>query len=434
MMIESDAASRKNILVIAPNPWSVQEIARLNQSYNFIFLEDQFQKEKMSIIDKLRLIRGLKFKKYIDKAIQMARLKNIDAILGPDEFISCLYASAASEKLGLASNSLQLELSFQHKYYSRLLQQKFVPEAVPKFGILKVGSPPAFPFFAKPIRGSASLMAQRLNSREDLQAFLKIPMLKKLFYMRMLSTFENIAEKFGGLKKIGSPLIYEEVLTGEQYTLEAYVHEGEHHFVGVVDSIMYPQSKISFSKFVFPSRLPESVQTRMREVAERLMKGAGYKFGFYNIEFFYDAATDDLKIIEINPRMAFQFTDLYEKVLGFNTFDLWLKMLTRSKVENFKDAPAGKFKFASSLILRSFQDGYVENTPSAADFSKVEKEFDARIMKMAIAGTRLSSDIFQDLESFRLMTVNIGGSSLEEIEEKYQAIIAKLPFEIRFKK
>jgi hypothetical protein len=433
-MMTLEPNQRKNILVIAPNPWSVQEIARLNQIYNFIFLEDQFQKEKMSVIDKLRLIRGLKFKKYIDKAIQMARLRNIDAILGPDEFISCLYASAASEKLGLASNSMQLELSFQHKYYSRLLQQKFVPEAVPKFGILKVDAPPPFPFFAKPIRGSASLMAQRLNSKEELKSFLKIPMMKKLFYMRMLSTFENIAEKFGGLKKIGSPLIYEEVLSGEQYTLEAYVHEGEHHFVGVVDSVMYPQSKISFSKFVFPSRLPEAIQSRMREIAERLMKGAGYKFGFYNIEFFYNEKTDDLKIIEINPRMAFQFTDLYEKVLGFNTFDLWLKMLTRSKVDKLKDSPRGKHRFAASLVLRSFQDGFVEKTPSSEDFLKIEKEFDARIMKMAIAGMQLSSDIFQDVESFRLMTVNLGGESVQEIEEKYQSIVSRLPFNIRYKK
>ncbi len=432
-MNRENSPAKKTILVIAPNPWSVQELSRHKENFNFIFLEDSFQKEKISWIDKLRLIRGLRFKKYVDKAVQMAEQYQVDAILGADEFISCLYATAASEKLGLPVNSLQLELTFQHKYYSRLLQKKWVPEAVPEFGILHTQTPPDFPFFAKPIRGSASLMAKRLNSKAELKCFLKIPILKKLFYLRMLSTFENIAEKFADLKKIGSPLIYEEILQGEQYTLEAFVVQGEHHFIGVVDSVMYPQSKISFSRFDFPSKLPTQVQMRMQSIAHRLMKSAGYQFGFYNMEFFYHPPTDALKIIEINPRIAFQFTDLYEKVLGFNTFDIWLKILTGEKENFFPAKCQGRYSHASSYVLRSFEDGFVQRTPTSDEISKVESEFDARIMKMSSEGTQLSSDIFQDVESYRLMTVNLGGKTREEIQNKYEKIQALLPFQIRRK-
>ena len=40
----------------------------------------------------------------------------------------------------------------------------------------------------------------------------------------------------------------------------------------------------------------------------------------FNIEMMYDAATDRIGIIEINPRMASQFADLYEKVDGTNSY------------------------------------------------------------------------------------------------------------------
>ena len=57
----------------------------------------------------------------------------------------------------------------------------------------------------------------------------------------------------------------------------------------------------------------------MAEIAKTLMRGMGFDNGMFNIEMMYDADADRIGIIEINPRMASQFADLYEKVDGTNS-------------------------------------------------------------------------------------------------------------------
>ena len=54
------------------------------------------------------------------------------------------------------------------------------------------------------------------------------------------------------------------------------------------------------------------------------MEGLGFDNGLFNIEMTYDAAADRIAIIEINPRMASQFADLYEKVDGTSSYRVLL--------------------------------------------------------------------------------------------------------------
>ncbi len=130
---------------------------------------------------------------------------------------------------------------------------------------------------------------------------------------------ERLLQRFAG-EEIGTKrLIAEELLKGEQVTVEGYAFQGEVTILGVVDSIMFPGTR-TFARFDYPSALPESVQARMAEIATRLMAGIGFDNGMFNIEMMYDAATDRIGIIEINPRMASQFADLYEKVDGTNSY------------------------------------------------------------------------------------------------------------------
>lgn len=426
---------KKRILVIAPNTWSFQELERRGAEFELVFVENQFQKEKLSFWDQLRLAVGLNFTKGVHKVVRLARKHRVDGVLGADDFISCLYASAAARELGLPGARTELELTFQHKYYSRVLQRRLVPEYVPNFGVLNLKSPPPFPFFVKPIRGSASMMAMRIESESDLVKYQRLPLLRRLFLSRVLSTFEGIAAEFAGLEKLGSPVVFEELIDGRQCTLEGIVYRGQHKIVGVVDSVMYPHSRLSFSQFDFPSQLPPSVQNRMHEVARKLIEKSGFDFGFYNIEFFYVRDSDEIKIIEVNPRMAFQFTDLYEKVLGVNTFDLLLQMTVGADLDldEIFSRRTGKFSMASSFVKRVFADGMVVKSPSLADAKSLEKgAADARILLQAKQGTRLSSDIFQDMESFRLMTVNVGASSRDGLESAYRKVDDRLRFEIQF--
>ena len=64
----------------------------------------------------------------------------------------------------------------------------------------------------------------------------------------------------------------------------------------------------------------------MADIAKRLMSGLGFDNFMFNIEMMYDARDDRIAVIEINPRMASQFADLYEKVDGTNAYEVLLDL------------------------------------------------------------------------------------------------------------
>lgn len=419
----------KKIIVVAPNPWSFQEIMKRSDQYDFVFYEGEFQKDKLSLLSKFRLFKGINFDKEVESLVRFAKKISADGIIGVDEFLSCLIVTKANEKLGLPHNDLSLELTLQHKFYSRQLQKGIIPDHVPAFSIWKGKGTMNCPYFLKPIRGSASLLASAINNDKDLTRYEDISIGKKIFLKSLLKQFNLLCSRYAELPIVGSPLIAEELITGVQLTVEGFVQSGENHIVGIVDSVMYPGSRLSFKQFDYPSKLPEVVQMRLRQITDKLIQGIGYKHGFYNAEYFYNPETLEIKLIEINPRMAFQFTDLYEKVDGINTFDIFLQLVTGEKATlKHRD---GIYKCATSFVRRTFEDGLVQMIPSKNEIDLVEKDFAARVLIQASVGQWLSSDFFQDVQSFRLMTVNIGGESQTELDHKNLLIEARLKFVIQ---
>ena len=78
---------------------------------------------------------------------------------------------------------------------------------------------------------------------------------------------------------------------------------------------MFPGTS-AFQRFEYPSRLPEAAQAGAFALAERAMRALGFDHGAFNVEMFWQPATGRFQVIEINPRLAAQFGDLYEKVDG----------------------------------------------------------------------------------------------------------------------
>jgi biotin carboxylase len=249
--------------------------------------------------------------------------------------------------------------------------------------------------------------------------------------LRMLKQFGDLCKKYANLKPVKSPYLFEEVMEGSQVTVEGFCFNGKNTVIGITDSIFYPNSKISFRKFEYPSNLPKSVQREMTSVTKELISKLGYDHGFYNIEFFYNPANGDVKLIEFNPRMAYQFADLYEKVDGVNTFDVLLQMSLGRKPVFIRRK--GKYKKAASFVLRSFEDGVAIRVPTdheILNLSKVDKDVEVQVQAKQFEA--LSKDIFQDMESFRLMTMNIGANSSAELEKKYAYYKSLMPFTIDY--
>jgi hypothetical protein len=130
--------------------------------------------------------------------------------------------------------------------------------------------------------------------------------------------------------------------------------------------------------------------------------------------------------IEINPRMAPQFTDLYEKVDGVNSYEI-LFALSLGDIPRVKKGQ-GKHSMAASCVLRTFENALVAQLPSAMEIERLrQKHPDVRVEILATEGLRLSR-MFQDGYSYRYGLLNIGGRDLQDILSIQEECLSGLTF------
>jgi len=141
----------------------------------------------------------------------------------------------------------------------------------------------------------------------------------------------------------------------------------------------------------------------------------------------YDQATDEIGIIEVNPKIASQFADLFEKVDGKSSYYPLLQIALGEK----PDVPRkqGAFKVAASCVLRAFENRRVVSIPSQKQIDELLLRFpDARVEITASPG-KLLSDVMQDGKSFRYCVINIGANSREDLKDKLEICESILDFQ-----
>ena len=347
----------------------------------------------------------------------------VEAVVSTDDYPGSTLAAIAAEKLGLAGVSPGANLLCQHKYHSRLAQRAVVPSAVPAFESLTDDGSTGldFPLFIKPVKSFFSVGAYRVDNPEQLPERLRRATLPERFFEPMRVPFE----RYTGLRFGDGRVIAEELLSGAQVTVEGYAFNGEVCIFGIVDSVMFPGT-LAFRRFEYPSSLPETVQSRMKDIASEVMRGIGFDNGIFNIEFMYDDRRNRIHIIEINPRMASQFSDLYEKVDGWNSYEGLIDLAFGRKPSVRRGD--GRHRVAASCVLRTFEDRKVLRIPSPEDVAGVlERCPDARIEILATLGENLSEEM-QDSESYRYGVASLGGKDVPDILDTLDECCRRLDF------
>jgi biotin carboxylase len=204
----------------------------------------------------------------------------------------------------------------------------------------------------KPVKATYSILARRVDRFADVRRLMTFRPLERFILEKLIQPSNDLARDYAmGFDVDAHHMIAEEVLVGTQVTVEGIARGGEVAILGIVDAVMYPGT-IAFQRFEYPSAVPRGVQSRMAAIAEKAIRALGFDHGVFNVEMFHDPATDRISILEVNPRIAYQFADLYEKVEGFNTYDAVLALATG-------DAPTlvkgrSRYRNAASFILRAF--------------------------------------------------------------------------------
>jgi hypothetical protein len=346
-------------------------------------------------------------------------------VISTDDYPGSALAAAIAKRLGLPGPDPAVTLICQHKYLSRIEQAKRVPHAVPPFALIDVapGVPLPeglrFPLFVKPVKSFFSIGAERIDSASALAALFPRWAALDQFFVPL----DQMLQRYTGASIGTKRLIAEGLLKGEQVTVEGFAHEGEARIMGVVDSVMFPGT-LAFARFDYPSALPESVQRRMADIAATVMTGLGFDNGMFNIEMMYDREADLISIIEINPRMASQFADLYEKVDGTNSYAVLLD-IAQGRTPSFARR-RGRYAFASSIVLRSFEDFFVAALPSETDLDRLARDDpDIRTEILVRVGRTLSSEL-QDGNSYRYGIVNLGGRNRADVLARFAACRERL--------
>jgi biotin carboxylase len=217
-------------------------------------------------------------------------------------------------------------------------------------------------------------------------------------------------------------------MKGEQVTVDGFVDRGEVSIMGIVDSVMFEGTQ-TFERFEYPSRLPADVQERMVELTRRMVAGFGFASGQFNVELFWDRETDAISVIEINPRLSYQFADLYEYVDGSNTYDVLLD-LTLGRTPAFRRR-GGEFAVCASFVLRAFQGKKLAAVPSPAHVDAFAKQYEEATVKIyGKAGTSMKGEM-RASGSYRYAIINVAAQSHLDLFAIHQDAIDKLPFQVR---
>jgi biotin carboxylase len=349
----------------------------------------------------------------------------IDGVASASDYPGATAAAAIAQRLGLPGSKAEEVLLTSHKYTSRLAQRESVPEATAGFELLDALRRPGpfeqipemdFPRFVKPVKGAFSVMARSVSSRAELEAFLDDPRTQE--YARdYVLMFNRLLAAYTGCHVDGGHFLAEEQLTGSLVTVEGWACDGEVELLGIVDSVLHPGTR-SFVRFDYPSRLPTDVQERMRSIARRVIRRLGLDRALFNIEMIHDESSGRITIIEVNPRAAGQFADLYQKVDGTNSYEILLRLATGEKprVEQSK----GIYRCASSCPLRVFDPVRVLAAPDEERLREAEASHPGTmIWSEARVGQELSDFVTgEDGSSYRYGIVNLGGADLAEVEAR----------------
>jgi hypothetical protein len=407
----------RNILVIACGPWDYGTLQRkmFSDQYNFIF--EEITTEPCDI------------EQFISYIINKYKTRQLDGVIGTHDGPENIVAAIFAKELGLHGPDPERAFVCEHKYYSREAQKKIVPFAVPDFQHLSIDSLKqndvtlSFPFFVKPVKSAFSMMAGPIDDFKTLEAFL--PKVRK-HLAQSLPAFNNLLRKYTTLELDANFLIAEQILEGEQVTVEGFSWNRKVSIMGITDSIMYPGT-MSFQRFDYPSKLPIRVQQRMEDIAKALIEGIGLDYTVFNIEMFFHRDTDAIHIIEINPRMAYQFADMFEKVDGINTYALQLH-LSQGKQPQFKKRN-GHFGVAASFVLRLFEDKKVRRIPTQEEIAEIRTKFPDSLIIIKVKEGSLLSDVSQDEKSYRYAIINLGGRNWENLHDRFEELNKYLKFE-----
>jgi len=137
--------------------------------------------------------------------------------------------------------------------------------------------------------------------------------------------------------------------------------------------------------------------------------------------------TDQVIFIELNTRLAIQFSPLFSQWYKKPYIDLVIDLargITPDLIER-EDKLIG-----TSYVFRSYKDKIVTKTPSEKTVAKLIKDAIIVHYRPLVEKDKKLSDFQQDEYTFRYALIDVVGKKKEEIDEKIEKAKQELRFEM----
>jgi hypothetical protein len=389
-------------------------------------------------ISEIRGVENIAIPELLEKAEERIKKKGrIDAIVSYYDFPGTVLVPIIAEKYNLPGPSLESVLKCEHKYWSRMEQQKVIPKSIPQFKAFDPFDDNAFdiidfitPYWIKPIKSYRSYLAFKINGPVQFSGYMEEVRAHVNF---MSEPFNHIFKEYGmpqEYSQMHETMIAETPINGHQCTIEGYAYDDEVVVYGIVDSVR-EEDRSSFSRYEYPSSLPQEIQFRMADLTRRAITQIGLWNSPFNIEFFYNSTANQVYLLEINPRISQAHTDIFEKIHGISHHHIMLSLALgkRPKALDYD----GDFRIAAHFMLRTFENGKVRETPSDKEIKTLKEKYEDLAIKINVKPETDLDDMFgQDSYSYELANIFLGGKNKEQLLEKYDEVVKGITFKIDY--
>ncbi len=362
--------------------------------------------------------------------------ESVDAVCGYMDFPVSTMLPLICEEFGTRSPSLESLLKCEHKYWSRVEQQKVIPDNIPDFAafdpfdddaLSKIDLP--YPFWIKPIKSSGSFLGFRITGEEDFAA--AIPQIRERINL-IGDPFNYVLGRVDLPPEIagvgGAHCMAEGIISGRLCTQEGYSQSGRVESIGIVDSIRY-ENGVSFFRYEYPSTLPYKIQERMQRITETIIPAMGFDDSAFNIEYYWNREQDRIWLLEINTRVSQSHSDVFQKVDGASNQAVTVDVALGRNPEF--PTQRGEFPRAAKFFWRLFEDGVVRGVPTPEEIERVAKEVPGTVVRPQVTpGMRLSELLEQDSYSYAVCHLFIGGEDQKELLDKYIRCQELLTFDV----
>ncbi len=361
---------------------------------------------------------------------------SVDAIVAHWDFPTSVLAPILGKEFGVPSPSLESVLKCEHKYWSRLEQKKAAPDVVPGFCSFDPFDDHAlesinleYPFWIKPVKSFSSQLGFLIERPEQFHEAQKtirehIGRIGKAFDQALARADLPDEIRQAG----GCTCLAEEIVTGMQIAPEGSVCKGVVHFHGMFD-MNCGESGLKIDRLEYPSAASPALTRHIHDVCEKLLKQIGFDNGCFNVEFMWDEARDQLRLIEVNTRISQSHSEMFIQVDGMTNHEIAVEVA----LGKFQGLPEkkGPYNVAAKFILTHPEDGYVRRVPSQDEVKALRDHFPQMVLKLEVSeGMELNQVPNQDAYNFVLGELYLGADSREALHKRYQECVDALKFDI----